>query len=169
MYSKAKLGTHPIHPMLVGFPMTFYPLTLIAFVVYLTASPEIFWFKLAYFSNMAAVATAIITALPGIIDWLFGIPNHTNAKQRGLVHMILNLITLGLFSVNAYFIRDSWNTGNINLGTAITLTAIGSLFLIFAGYYGWEMIGRHKVGVDMTQEQERLQENYERAKPPVYH
>lgn len=32
MYSKAKIAGHPIHPMLVAFPITFYIVSLIAFL-----------------------------------------------------------------------------------------------------------------------------------------
>ena len=58
MYSKAKIAGHPIHPMLVAFPITFYVLTLVGFIVYATISPDIFWYKLSYFLNYAAIATA---------------------------------------------------------------------------------------------------------------
>ncbi|WP_415063071.1 DUF2231 domain-containing protein [Bdellovibrio sp.] len=169
MYSKAKIAGHPIHPMLVGFPITFYVMTFLGFLTYQTISSDIFWFKLGYFCNFAAVITALVAAVPGFIDWALGIPNQTQAKRRGLTHMVLNLITLGLYAINAYLISGSWNTGDIGLGTSLFLSAVGLIFLTGAGYYGWEMIGRYKVGVDMSAEQERLEERYEEKQPPLYH
>lgn len=171
MYSKAKIAGHPIHPMLVGFPMTFYVLTLVGFVVFQTVSPDIFWYKLGYFSNYAAIATALVASVPGFIDWALGIPNQTRAKKRGLIHMTLNLITLGLFIANAFLLEGTWDNGNIGLGPSITLTAIGCLLLLGVGYYGWEMVSRDKVGIDMTSEQENIQRTYEREhkEPPLFH
>lgn len=165
MYSKVKIGGHPIHPMLVAFPITFYLLTFAGFFIFQTMSTEIFWFKLAYFSNFAAVGTALVAAVPGFIDWTFGIPKGTAAKRHGLIHMVLNLATLGIYAINAYLISGSWNTGLVGVGTNIFLTAVGSVILLGAGYFGWEMIAYHKVGVDMSPQQEKLQEGYEREVP----
>lgn len=171
MYSKVKVAGHPIHPMLVAFPITFYVLTLVGFVVFKAVSPDIFWYKLGYFSNYAAIVTALIAAVPGFIDWAIGIPNQTAAKKRGLIHMSLNLITLALFIGNAFLLEGTWDTGQASLGTSIFLTAIGCLLLLGVGWYGWEMISKDKVGVDMTSEQESIQERYEREhkEPPLFH
>lgn len=169
MYSKAKIAGHPIHPMLVGFPIAFYTTTFVGFLVYQTMSPDIFWYKLGYFSNFAAIGTALVTAIPGVIDWSLGIPNGTSAKKKGLTHMILNLITLGLYSVNAYLISGTWDNPILGLGTTLFLSAVGLLILMGAGYYGWEMIGRYKVGVDLSQEQERLEERRVEKEPPLFH
>ncbi|MEK2646236.1 DUF2231 domain-containing protein [Bdellovibrio sp. BCCA] len=165
MYSKASIKGHPIHPMLVAFPITLYLVTFIAFAVYYYTSADIFWFKLGYFSNMAAVGLAVLAAIPGFIDWALGIPNKTEAKTDGLIHMSLNLITLALFAVNASMISGTWNEPPVNLGVTLILTGIGSLTLLGAGFYGWKMIGVHKVGVLMSAEQEEIQERYERKRP----
>ncbi|MGE5084998.1 MAG: DUF2231 domain-containing protein [Bacillota bacterium] len=167
MYSKAKIGGHPLHPMLVAFPITFYLATFGGFVVYQAVNPDIFWFKLAYFSNFAAVVSALVAAVPGIIDWTFGIPKGTAAKRDGLIHMSLNLVVLAIYAINAYAIWGTWETGKVGLSTNIFLTAVGSLLLTGAGFYGWKMIGDHKVGVDLSPAQERYQDLYEREVPFV--
>lgn len=171
MYSKAKIGGHPIHPMLVGFPITFYILTLVSFIVFKTVSPDIFWYKLGYFSNYAAIVCALVTAVPGFIDWALGIPNQTAAKKRGLIHMSLNLTVLALFIANAFVIEGTWDTGEANLGPSIALTAIGCVLLLGAGYLGMDLVRKDKVGVEMTSEQESIQERYEREhrEPPLFH
>lgn len=158
--------------MLVAFPITFYLVTFFAFMVYNFFSTDNFWFRLGFFSNMAAIATALLAAIPGFIDWIWGIPNKTKAKRDGLVHMSLNIITLGLFAVNATLISGTWEAPPALVSTAtLLLTGIGALVLIGAGFYGWVMIGIHKVGVSMSTEQEEVQERYEkkspREEPPV--
>lgn len=173
MYSKAKIAGHPIHPMLVGFPITFYVLTFVSFLVYQNFDPSIFWYKLGYFSNYAAVASALVAAIPGFVDWAIGIPNQTAPKRRGLIHMSLNLATLALFAVNAYLIAGTWDAPLTGLGAALGLSGIGCLIVAAAGYYGWEMVSRDKVGVDMNVDQERIQERIERRQeppqPPMFH
>lgn len=169
MYSKAKIGSHPIHPKLVAFPIAFYILTLVGFITYQSGNPDIFWYKLGYFCNFAAIIMAVITAIPGFIDWAFGVPEYSTAKKRGLIHMSLNLVVLGLYAINGYVIYGTWDTPLLNVGPSIALTAVGTALLFGAAYFGWEMISRNKVGVDLSPEQERLQENYERKEPPLFH
>ncbi|HEX7675030.1 MAG TPA: DUF2231 domain-containing protein [Bdellovibrio sp.] len=174
MYSKVAIKQHPIHPMLVAFPITFYLLTFIAFAIYNFSDAGIFWYKLGFFSNMVAVAAALLAAIPGFIDWAIAIPNKTAAKTDGLIHMCLNLVTLGLFGISAYVINGSWDTPVASLNPPLVLTGLGCVSLLGAGYYGWIMIGVHKVGVSMSPEQEHLQDEYEKEpqhkEPPVmYH
>lgn len=175
MYSKASIKNHPLHPMLVAFPITFYLVTFIAFAVYNYGDADTFWYRLGFFSNMAAVGTALIAAIPGFIDWAFGIPNKTAAKRDGLIHMVLNLVTLGLFAINGTIINGTWNNPPSYVSvTSLILTGIGCVTLLGAGFYGWIMIGIHKVGVTMDAEQEQIQERYEKRDrhdepPAMYH
>jgi uncharacterized membrane protein len=169
MYSIAKVKNHPIHPMLVGFPITFYILTLVAFVTYQAGANDIFWYKLGVFSNYAAIACAVVTAVPGFIDWAFGVPNYSSAKARGLIHMGLNLTILALYIGNAFYLYGSWENPVASLTIPIGLCSIGVVCLLGAAYYGWEMISLNKLGVEMTPEQERLQKDLERKEPPLFH
>ena len=159
--------------MLVTFPIAFYVLTFTGFAVYNFASPEIFWYKLGFFSNVAAVATALLAAIPGFIDWGFGIPKQTEAKKDGLIHMVLNLVVLAFFSVNLILIAGTWETPLLSLGVPLAVTGAGCLILLAAAAYGWILVGFHKVGVNMSPEQEDLQDTYEREErreePTVFH
>ncbi|UXR65992.1 DUF2231 domain-containing protein [Bdellovibrio bacteriovorus] len=169
MYSKVSIKGHGIHPMLVAFPITFYLLTFVSFLVYQLGSVEIFWYKLGYFSNMAAVACAVVAAIPGFIDWAMGIPKDTTAKRDGLIHMLLNVLTLGLFAVNAVLIGGTWDMPLNSLAFSLVLTGVGCLSLVGAGAYGWTLVAIHKVGVPMSSEQAILQDRYEHDERPQDH
>lgn len=80
MYSKIKIFGHPIHPMLVAYPIAFYTATLVCYIVY-NSNQNVFWFKVAYAANLAGIIMAVVAALPGFIDWLY-IPSNTAAKKR---------------------------------------------------------------------------------------
>src|SRR5690242_4286941 len=101
MYSKVKLADHPLHPMLVSFPIAFYVASLASFITY-AATLNPFWFRVAFTANVAGVIMAVIAAIPGLIDWAVGIPNHTEAKASGLNHLICNGTALVLFAFNVY-------------------------------------------------------------------
>lgn len=156
MYSKAKIMGHPIHPMLVGFPVAFYTGTLVAFIVYAT-SMDRFWFRVAGILNWAGVITAAVAALPGLIDWAVGIPRHTSAKKTGLLHMALNVAALITFLTSAFLAADRWNELLPAAGTNIALSAIGVLLTLPAGFLGWSLVQDHHVGVQLSPAQERLE------------
>ena len=86
MYSKVKIVGHPVHPMLVAFPVAFYTASFICFICY-HMHLNVFWFKVAVAANAAGVVMAGVAALAGFIDWL-NIPAQKRAKRIGLYHML---------------------------------------------------------------------------------
>lgn len=155
MYSKVKVLGHPIHPMLVAYPIALYTSTLVAYIIY-GANDDPFFFKAAVAANVAGVIMAAITALPGFIDWAVGIPNGTPAKSHGLTHMLLNVTALVLFVINAIIHTGDWDKPS-STASGIILALIGVLCTVGAGYFGWTMIQTDHVGVELTPEQERLE------------
>ena len=161
MYSKMKLFGHPIHPMVVAYPVAFYTATLVSFIVYGTTA-DAFWLKLAIAMNVAGVAMAVVAALPGFIDWLVAIPRKTDASRTGVIHMLLNVGALALFGICAAIYIPEWTTPVRAAGTGIVLSALGVGLTIAAGFQGWKLVQDHHVGVRLTSEQER-QEPLRRA------
>jgi uncharacterized membrane protein len=156
MYSKVKLAGHPVHPMLVGFPVAFYTATLVAFIVY-AATDNPFWFRLGCVANWAGVVMAAVAALPGFIDWATGIPRGSAAKKTGLIHMALNVTALTVFLINAVVATNHWDEVLPPSGAGIVLSAIGVLITLAAGFLGWSLVQDHHVGVRLSPEQERLE------------
>jgi len=147
MYSKAKIGGHPIHPMLIAYPVAFYTAALVCYIVY-SLNEDTFWFKVAVVANIAGAIMAAVAALPGFIDWLF-IPNDSRAKNTGLFHMLCNVVALVCFAVAAWLECPKWDNPNPTLGIAIPLTAVGFLLTLIAGFLGWTLVQKHHVGVDL--------------------
>lgn len=147
MYSKIKILGHPIHPMLVAFPVAFYTGALASFIAF-NSNQDIFWFKVGYVANVAGVIMAIVAAIPGFIDWLY-IPAETKAKKTGAFHLICNVAALLLFAINIWMLREKWNDAHPSVGTALILTGAGFVLTIIAGFLGWTLVQKHHVGVDM--------------------
>ena len=146
MYSKVKLMGHPIHPMLVAYPVAFYTATLVCYLVY-NSNQNSFWFKVAVLANIAGAVMAAVAAIPGFIDWLF-IPSDARAKKTGLFHMVCNVLALVCYGIVAFMECKKWDDSNPSLGLAIPLTAIGFLLTLIAGFLGWTLVQKHHVGVD---------------------
>ena len=147
MHSKVKLFGHPIHPMLVAYPIAFYTATLVAYLIYQFGGQEQFWFRVAIIATIAGVVMAVVAALPGFIDWAMGIPTGTEAKNVGLRHMLLNVVALVLFIVLAILNTNKWDATTPSGWLGIILALIGVLLTVAAGAHGWTLIQTHHVGV----------------------
>lgn len=156
MYSKVKILGHPIHPILVAYPIALYTATLVAYIIY-AANKDPFFFKAGVAANIAGIVMAVLAALPGFIDWGVGIPSSSPAKGHGLTHMLLNVSALVIFIINAFIHTGNWKSPS---GTAsgIILALIGVGLTVAAGYFGWTMVQTDHVGVQLTPEQERLEQ-----------
>ena len=164
MYSKAKIAGHPLHPMLVAFPIAFYVATLAGYGVY-ALTLDAFWFRMGLVANVAAVATAVLAAIPGFIDWAFGVPRGTPAKATGLMHMLLQVGALTLFTVDAGLQWGQWASAVPHVGVSVILAGVGVVLTTAGGALGWKMVGTHHVGVDLTVAQERLEPGANASEP----
>lgn len=67
VYSRIKIAGHPVHPMLVAFPVASYTGTLVGYAVY-AANGHQFWLNLAIALNLIGVCAAALAVLPGLAD-----------------------------------------------------------------------------------------------------
>lgn len=164
MYSKATIAGHPIHPMLIGFPVAFYTGTLVGFAVY-AATGSTFWLNLAIALNVVAVGSALLAAIPGFVDWTFGIPHGSAAKSVGLAHAGLNVIALGLFAISMGTYVTRWNDPTTGVALGLGLTSAGLLCTLAAGFLGWMLVQDYHIGVRLTPTQERDEITVQSAHP----
>jgi len=152
MYSKARIAGHPIHPMLVAFPLAFFTATLAALLAYM-GTREAFWYRIAMVANIAGIVTAVIAALPGAID-LFMLPRGSRARATGLRHAGFNLVATGLFSVTAVVLYQTWShklmiDGEYLFDASIPLAlgVVAWVAMVIAGSLGWTLVQTHHVGI----------------------
>ncbi len=143
MKSRANFKGHPLHPILVAFPIAFYTGTLLFDVLAKTYSPE-FLFT-AYNLEIAALVSAGIAAIPGLIDYIYTVPPRSTAKKRGAKHAITNVCVI-IFFVAALIYRA--NNEEPNLLILIALEGAGWILLLFAGWMGGTLVYRNQIGVD---------------------
>jgi len=102
MESKATFLGHPVHPMLIVFPLELLA-TAVAFDIVALARGEAFWFVVSFWMIAAGIIGALLAAVFGLIDWL-AIPSGTRAKAIGLWHGGGNLVVVLLF-IASWFLR----------------------------------------------------------------
>lgn len=98
MVSKANVAGHPIHPMLVFFPVAFWILAFILDVVYEAGGGGADLSQFAFILLVSGFATALLAAIPGLIEYTAITDEY--AKQTATSHMSLNLLVLLLQAVN---------------------------------------------------------------------
>ena len=143
MKSTAHIKGHPLHPILVSFPIAFYTGTLLFDILAKTYSPE-FLFT-AYNLEIAALISAAIAAVPGIIDYVKTVPPNSTAKTRGTKHALTNVAVI-IFYVAALIYRAKNEVPNINI--LIALEGAGWILLLVAGWMGGTLVYRNQIGVD---------------------
>lgn len=143
MHAKARLFGHPIHQMLIVFPLGLLATGVIFDVVDLTTGNSR-WADIAYWLIVAGIIGGLAAAPFGLIDWM-GIPAGTRAKQIGLIHGGGNLLVVILFA-GSWFLRRDDPTAPETL--ALILSFVGAGIALFTGWLGGELVGRLGVGVD---------------------
>jgi uncharacterized membrane protein len=147
MLSKARIGSHPLHPMLIAVPITCYLATFAA-LIGLAATKDPFWFRLALWGNIIGVISAVVAAIPGTVDFLGLVPGRTVARRSGYAHALANVSALILFAINLYLMARAYGNQEVYHRTSgIILTGAGVLITFIAGWFGWEMVQRHHLGV----------------------
>lgn len=154
MYSKVKIAGHAIHPMLVHFPIVFYTTAFLAYVACALGADPLF-FQIGMYANVAGVATAVLAALPGFIDWSLGVPTGSPAKATGLSHMLFNVAALLAFAVVAFLYWGNRFDALPPLGVPIGLTFVGLALTVIGGVLGHRMVQKHHVGIELTPDQQR--------------
>ena len=148
MLTKARIAEHPIHPMIIAFPVALYVCTAVALIVF-GGTSDPFWFRLAFWTNLAGVVMAAIAALPGFID-LIALPGHSRARATGYKHAGLNVAALVLFLISCVMLGERWSAGVLSYTAPLVLSLCGVAATIGAGWFGWMMVQTHHVGVKPT-------------------
>lgn len=143
MKSKASFKSHPLHPILIAFPIAFFTGTLAAHAAGWLLQKQALLYT-ASLLNMAGVVMAIVAAVPGFIDYIYTVPPESSAKKRAGTHGLLNATMLVLFGIAAYY-RQQQGAQPI---LVLLLELAGVSLLVIAGWMGGTLVYRNQIGVD---------------------
>ena len=145
MASKASIAGHPVHPMLVSFPIALWATSF--------ATDVLFYFVrnsslmlISKFLLAAGCIGAVAAAIPGIIDWL----SITNAPVKRIAnwHARLNIIALLIFATS-FCLRTKAGAPWVNFTLKIPylLSLVGVILISISGWLGGALTFEHGVGV----------------------
>jgi uncharacterized membrane protein len=147
MASPASIGGHPVHPMLIPFPIALWVFSLVADVVYLWRGNPVWRDWVAFYALLGGIIGGVLAAVPGFIDWL-------SLKDREVVkvanwHARLNVIALLMF-VASFYLRTTGGAGLVGGSYTIpfALSVVGVVLITISGWLGGELVFKHGVAVD---------------------
>ena len=143
MESRAKLLGHPIHQMLIVFPLGLLATSFVFDIVYLATDTAQFAI-IAFWMIISGIAGGLLAAVFGFVDWL-AIPSGTRAKRIGAMHGLGNVLVTALFAVS-WLLR--YDLPAAPGAAAIVLSALAVGVALVAGWLGGELVDRLGVGVD---------------------
>jgi uncharacterized membrane protein len=143
MESRAKLLGHPIHQMLIVFPLGLLAMAVIFDAISLIQNSG-YWSEIAFWMIAAGVITGLLAAPFGFIDWL-AIPAGTRAKRVGAIHGIGNVVVVALFA-GSWWLRRA--APSAPMDPALVLSYVGAGMALGTGWLGGELVDRLAVGVD---------------------
>lgn len=144
MESRVKLLGHPVHPMLVVFPLGLFATAVVFDILHLAFNNRLLP-TASFYMIAAGVVGGLLAALFGFIDWS-GLPNNSRAKNIGLWHGLGNFVITLLFAGSWLLRRD--NVDFVPDGLALILSFAGAAMALITAWIGGELVYRLGVGVD---------------------
>lgn len=143
MKSKATFLGHPVHQMLIVFPLGLLATAVIFDVIFLLGGPSVFAVT-AQWMIIAGIVGGLVAAPFGLIDWLLAVPDGTRAKRIGAMHGIGNVVVLLLFVGSALLRADVPQDPGV---LAYVLSFAGAGLALVTAWLGGELVDRLGIGV----------------------
>jgi uncharacterized membrane protein len=140
--STASIAGHPIHPMLIPFPVAFFVATLVCDAVFWRNGNAAVGTASTWLLG-AGLVMAALAAVAGLADVLGD--QRIRALNDAWLHAGGNILIV-LIQLCNWYARYSEGTSAI-IPAGLILSVIAVAGLLFTGWKGWEMVYRHRVGV----------------------
>lgn len=143
MKSRASFRSHPLHPILIAFPIAFLTGTLVFHLAgILLEKYELN--QVAYYLNVAGIVMGVVAAVPGIVDFIYTVPPKSSGKKRAATHGITNVTMLLIFTVACYFRQEP----DFSQWAIVAMEVAGVTLMSVAGWMGGTLVYRNQIGVD---------------------
>ena len=140
--STAQIAGHPLHPMLIPFPVAFLVATLVCDLIFWqTRDPA--WSTASLWLLGAALVMATLAAVAGLTDFVGD--SRIRSLPAAWHHMLGNVLAVLLSLWNWYRRYEAGAAAVVPTGLLISLVVVA--ILLYTGWRGWEMVYRHRVAV----------------------
>jgi len=144
MRSRAAIKSHPIHPILVAFPIGLWIMAFFVDLIAVARDDAGLW-AAGFYCVIAGCVGAFLAAIAGAWDWLTIVPPRSSAKATGLLHGSLNLLALILYIWVAARLGDAAAKPD---KVALWVMGLGVAVLGVTGWMGGTLVYHYQIGVD---------------------
>ncbi|HUP67403.1 MAG TPA: DUF2231 domain-containing protein [Sphingomicrobium sp.] len=139
--STAQIGGHPVHPMLIPFPIVCFVGAFVTDIVY-SRNLNDGWATASHWLLGIGLLMAMLAAAAGLTDYL----GDDRIRRLGdaLKHMLANVAAVVLEAVN-FALR--LNNNDFIVSTGVWISAVVVLILLYSGWKGGDLVYRHGIGV----------------------
>ncbi|MEG4197175.1 DUF2231 domain-containing protein [Microcoleus sp. Pol12A5] len=140
--STLSVAGHPIHPIIVIFPVAFLVGAAGTDIGYwLTSDP--FWARASVWLMGIGFAAGILAAITGFLD--FFKVKRVRERSAGWLHMGGNVAVMVLTLIN--LVLRQGNPAEPIVYTGLAISIVVATLLGITGWFGGELSFRHKIGV----------------------
>ncbi len=139
--SRVAIAGHPIHAMLVSYPLALTVCTLGADLLYWwTGDP--FWARAALWSTGTAFLMGLLAGLSGTLE-LLSVPG-IRARAASWTHFIVAVSLLSVLGANWGYRLHGAEHAVLPFG--VMLSALAVIFAAFAGWHGGKLVFDYQIG-----------------------
>ena len=148
--STAQIGGHPIHPMLVQFPIVCFILTFVLDILYTRGTtdvaPQVGGSRrhLAEWSNWLLIVGLVMGALAAVAGLTDFLGDKRIQGGDAVKHMLANITAVVLEVVN--LVMRLKNPDFIG-STGVYISLVVVLILLYSGWMGGKLVYHHGIGV----------------------
>lgn len=152
MKSTAHVNGHPIHPMLIPYPFALLT-SAAAFDVAACVSGREEWARTAGHLTRIGLGSALVAAVPGIVDYFGSVPPRTTARRTATQHALSNVSALVCFAAADSARREDGRLPQ----SGIALSLLGTGLLSLGGWLGGELVYHEHIAVVDEPDMPRLE------------
>lgn len=142
---EAKILGHPIHIMLVHFPAALLPVSF-AFDMMGVLFGNQDLVMTGFYTLTAGLWLGVLSALFGLIDY-FRIPeSNKDARRKGVLHMIINIIWMSAFGVLWALKMQAYPDIEPATPAGLIISGILIMMLLFSNHLGGDLVLKHGIG-----------------------
>jgi uncharacterized membrane protein len=134
METRATVAEHPIHPMLIPFPIALWIFSLASDLIFVFGFGGPVWKDVALYTMIGGIIGGLAAAIPGYIDYR-SLTDPVIIRVAQL-HMVMNVALVLLFTVNAGLRilsgQEAW--------LPLVLSVFGVAALGVSGWLGGELV-----------------------------
>lgn len=156
MKSRLQFAGHPIHAMVVAFPIGLYSTSLVCDLLYALLN-DAFWFRMAYWAILFGLVTHVTAAATGLPDFLAIMRERQEGhelegvRRAATSHLVFGVSLLVVQGLNLAVRNGGETPAGGAIGMPLLMNLIGAALVGVQGWYGGELVYRHLIGIDLPE------------------